>query len=56
MKHYVLNRLSEASTWRGIVALVTATGISLTPDQSAAITALGLALIGALGAFWPDKK
>ena len=35
---YILNRLSEASTWRGITLLLTALGIALSPEQVAAIT------------------
>lgn len=54
MFKYVYSRLSEASTWRGLTALVTATGIALSPEQAAAITALGLAVIGAVGTFFPD--
>lgn len=56
MKTYILNRFSEASTWRGILALVTAAGVSLSPEQGEAIIAAGLAGIGILGAFFPDSK
>lgn len=56
MLQYLLGRLSEASTWRGIVALLTAAGISLSPEQAAAIVAVGLAVIGTIGAFFPDIK
>jgi hypothetical protein len=53
---YILDRLKEASTWRGIIALVTALGVALSPEQVEAIVAGGLALIGILGAFTSDKK
>ncbi len=43
---YIYARLSEPSTWRGIIALVTATGVALSPDQVDKIVAAGLALIG----------
>jgi hypothetical protein len=56
MKAYLLERLKEASTWRGIVALLTAIGVSLSPAQGEAIIALGLAAIGTLGVFTADKK
>lgn len=56
MKWYIIERLSEMSTWRGILALLTAAGIALSPEQASAITALGLAAIGAVGAFFPDWK
>ena len=53
---YLKERLSEASTWRGLVALISAMGITLSPDQSAAIVAAGLAIIGMIGALTSDKK
>lgn len=56
MKNYILSRLHEASTWRGITAGLTAVGIALSPTQADAIVAIGLAAIGVLGAFFPDSK
>ena len=56
MKWYIIDRLSETSTWRGILALLTAAGIALSPEQASAITAAGLAAIGVIGAFFPDWK
>jgi hypothetical protein len=56
MKSYILNRLAEPSSWRGVFALLTAAGISIAPDQQAAIVALGLAAIGFVGTFFPDLK
>ena len=53
---YLVGRLSEASTWRGIVAIGTAFGITMTPEQAEAIVAGGLGLIGLIGAFLPDSK
>jgi hypothetical protein len=55
MKPYLLARLSEASTWRGLAALLTAIGVTLSPEQTNAIVGLGLAIIGALGVFTKDK-
>jgi hypothetical protein len=52
---YLLDRLREPSTWRGIVALLTAFGVALSPEQTAAIVSLGLAVVGAIGALAPDK-
>lgn len=54
MKKYIIERLKEASTWRGIIAIATAAGMTISPEQSAAIVAAGLAIIGAVGAFVPD--
>lgn len=56
MKDFIIARGKEASTWRGLVALVTAVGITLSPEQGEAIVAFGLAIIGVLGAFVPDTK
>jgi len=56
MKAYLLERGKEASTWRGLVALLTAVGVTLSPEQGEAVIALGLAVIGAIGVFFSDKK
>ena len=52
---YLLDRLREPSTWRGFVALLTAFGVALSPEQTAAIISVGLAVVGAIGAIAPDK-
>lgn len=56
MKEFILARGKEASSWRGLVALLTAVGVTLSPEQAEAIVALGLAVIGAIGVFTADKK
>lgn len=56
MLKIIIDRLNEASTWRGIVALITAAGVAISPTQQAAIVATGLAVMGLLGAFVPDAK
>ncbi|WP_168220225.1 hypothetical protein [Azospirillum thermophilum] len=48
---YILDRLSERSTWLGLIALASALGVAVTPDQAAAITSAGTALAGAVGIF-----
>jgi len=53
---YLLDRLKEASTWRGIIAIITAFGVVFSPDQVEAIVATGLAVIGVIGAFFKDSK
>lgn len=55
MIKFLYARLSEPSTWRGIIALLTAAGIALSPEQVEAIIVAGLGLIGIAGAFFPDK-
>lgn len=53
---YIIARAQEPTTWRGLALLITALGIAIKPDQLAAITAAGMALAGAIGAFVPDAK
>lgn len=43
---YILERLKEPSTWRGLFALLTAVGLKLHPEMQEAILTTGLALIG----------
>ena len=53
---YVIARLKEPSTWRGLVLLVTSLGVALNEEQSTAIIAAGIALAGAIGVLIPDPK
>lgn len=53
---WLLNRLREPSTWRGIVWLLTVAGWSLRPDQAEAIVTFGITLIGLIGVFLPDAQ
>ena len=46
--NWLLDRLSENSTWRGIILTATGLGISLKPDQAAKITAVGLGIVGVI--------
>lgn len=55
MLDFILERGKEASTWRGLMALVTAVGIAVSPELGEAIVALGLAVIGILGVLTKDK-
>lgn len=42
----LLERLSENSTWRGIILVLTAVGVKLDPSLQESILAAGLALVG----------
>ena len=53
-KQFLRDRASEASTWRGVVLMVTAANIVVTPEQQDALVAAGLAVAGLIGAFFPD--
>lgn len=55
MKAYVLERMKEPSTWRGLTLLLTALGVPLAPGLSDAIIAAGLGIAGLIGALTPDK-
>lgn len=53
---WLLARLREPSTWRGLIWLAAAAGLSLRPDQAEAIVAAGMALAGLLGVFLSEAK
>jgi len=53
---YILARLSESSTWRGAIMLLTAVGLKVDPSQSEAIIATGLSLVGLVNVFRKEKK
>lgn len=48
---WLLARLGESSTWRGIILILTGLGITIDPDRIAAITAAGLAIVGLINVF-----
>ena len=52
---WIVNRLREPSTWRGLVWLATAAGVSLSPDLWESITALGMAVAGLIGVLTRDE-
>lgn len=56
MRDYILARLQEPSTWRGLVLIASALGAALSPDQQEAIVTGGLLLAGIIGAAVPDKS
>ena len=40
----LFDRLKEVSTWQGIISIVTAFGVVISPDLSAGIAGVGVAL------------
>lgn len=52
---YLAARLSEPSTWRGLVLIATVAGIHLTDAQVNDIVQIGLFVAGLLGAALPDR-
>jgi len=55
MKQYILARIKEPSTWRGIVLLLTAAGVPIAPELQEVIISAGLGLAGLIGVATPDK-
>jgi hypothetical protein len=53
---YLLNRLREPSSWRGIFALLTAVGLKLHPELQEAILSVGLSAIGLVNFFRKEKN
>jgi hypothetical protein len=51
----VLQRLSENSTWRGLLLIATALGVKLEPDLQNAILAAGLGAIGLINVIRKGK-
>ncbi len=55
MNEYIRERLKEASTWRGIIMLLTAAGVPIAPAMADVIISIGMALAGLVGVATPDK-
>lgn len=55
MKAYILERMKEPSTWRGLILLLTAVGVPVAPALADSIISVGLAIAGLVGAVTPDK-
>lgn len=55
MKDYIIARAKEASTWRGIILLLTAAGVPIAPALADTIVSVGLALAGMIGVVAADK-
>lgn len=53
---YLLGRLREFSTWRGIAALAATAGVLVAPEQLDAAYKVFIAVLGAVAVFAPAKK
>jgi hypothetical protein len=51
---FIVSRLTEVSTWKGLFLIATAAGATLAPELQNAIITIGLAVVGALGVATPD--
>lgn len=56
MKDYILDRLKEPSTWRGIILILTSAGVAIDPALADAIIPAGIGLAGVIGVVTADKK
>lgn len=54
MNGYLLARLREPSTWRGLVMLLAAAGVPLAPEMASVVISVGMALAGLIGVATPD--
>ncbi|MEN9543908.1 MAG: hypothetical protein RLZZ598_741 [Pseudomonadota bacterium] len=52
---YLVDRVREPSAWRGLVWLLAALGVALSPEQVEAILAAGAAVAGLIGVFTCDR-
>ena len=53
---FILNRLKERSTWRGVIFLATGLGLGIAPGLQEAIIASGVAVAGLFEALLPDPS
>jgi hypothetical protein len=53
--YFVLDRLSENSTWRGLILVAVALGVKLDPEMQTQIIAAGLGLVGTINIFRKGK-
>ena len=52
---YILDRLKEPSSWRGLVMIATAFGVSVNPELLTSIITVGTGLAGVIGFVFKDK-
>ena len=55
MQSYILERVKEPSSWRGLFLILTAIGVPIAPEMAEAIISVGLAVAGLIGVATPDK-
>lgn len=53
---WIKDRLREPSTYRGIVALAALAGVSISPEQWEAITAVAVGVYGLIQVFRKEAK
>lgn len=56
LRSYIIARMQESSTWRGLTLLIAASGASVSPELKELILILGIGVAGAIAVVFPDKK
>ncbi len=56
LRTYLIARLQESSTWRGLVLIATALGAQAQPQVWEAVVTGGLILAGLVAVAFPDRK
>ena len=54
--NYILDRLSESSTYRGAIFILGAAGVTVAPEKANAIVAAAMAVAGAINVFRKERK
>jgi hypothetical protein len=52
---YLIERMKEPSTWRGLILIATGLGAGWSQESQGIIVSAGVALAGVLGALLPDR-
>lgn len=53
---YVVERLKEPSTWRGLIWVASSAGLIISPDSAEAIVTLGMLSAGLVGVIASDSQ
>lgn len=53
--NYIIARLFEPSTWRGLISLATLFGLKMAPDQADAVLTAGVSIYSAINIFRREK-
>jgi hypothetical protein len=54
--HYIVARLLEPSTWRGVISLLTLAGLKIAPEQADAVLTAGVSVYSAVNIFRRENK
>lgn len=56
VRTYLIARLQESSTWRGLILIATALGAKVQPQIWEAVVTGGLMLAGLVAVAFPDRR